>query len=319
MTPSTPPAASPSGSAGSAAGAVAAYLRGLEQTGTVSRAVRRQRGWALREALLFAALRARRDPALPLAPDERAVLDQHTGGVRLADLFTDDFAEQWLTHADATLSGATPVPATQRARITSLRALAAATGHDLPAHREPKPLLRGLLTEPQITTALRALTQRLPGRGPDDHVRLAAILSVMAAWPVRSAALADLRLTQLHDRPGGITLDVAAEGEPAPLLTGLGADRLRAWLDVRSGLVGALLGGPVRTVWVSIRSNSRPGGPRGSAPLPPGMPLRPRGLQRAYARSVEAANAVHHGLPGFPLPRSLDLLRRSVEQSVPRR
>jgi len=293
MTPSTPPAASPSGSAGSAAGAVAAYLRGLEQTGTVSRAVRRQRGWALREALLFAALRARRDPALPLAPDERAVLDQHTGGVRLADLFTDDFAEQWLTHADATLRGATPVPATQRARITSLRALAAATGHDLPAHREPKPLLRGLLTEPQITTALRALTQRLPGRGPDDHVRLAAILSVMAAWPVRSAALADLRLTQLHDRPGGITLDVAAEGE--------------------------LLGGPVRTVWVSIRSNSRPGGPRGSAPLPPGMPLRPRGLQRAYARSVEAANAVHHGLPGFPLPRSLDLLRRSVEQSVPRR
>jgi hypothetical protein len=201
--------------------------------------------------------------------------------------------------------------------VTSVRALAAFVGAELPQHRHPKPVLRDTLTEPEVTAALRALTRQLPGRGPDDHVRLAAVLAVMSVWPARSADLAALRVTQLRARGGDLLLDLGAPDDDQLVLQGPAATRVREWLDVREGLVGALLGGPVYALWTSIRSNSRPG-PRGSLPLPPGMPLRPRGLQRAYARSVEAANAVHHGLPGFPLPRSLDLLRRSLSTAAAR-
>jgi integrase len=153
----------------------------------------------------------------------------------------------------------------------------------------------------------------LPGRGPDDHVRLAAVLAVMSVWPARSADLSALRLDQVAVRGTEVWL-APAEGEPR-VLRGIAAERVVHWLEVRDSIVSALQGGPIRALWTSIRSNSRPGGRTGSLPLPPGMPLRPRGLQRAYARSVETANVVHGGLPGFPLPRSLDLLRRSLEQT----
>jgi hypothetical protein len=174
-----------------------------------------------------------------------------------------------------------------------------------------------VLTTPEVDAALRVLTQRLPGRGPDDHVRLAAVLSVMSVWPLRSLELSELRLDQVLERGSDVVLAVRTDGAEQPTLRGVAAARMREWLDVRDALVGALSGGPVRALWTSIRSNSRPGGPRGSLPLPPGMPLRPRGMQRAYARSVEAANLFHQGVPGFPLPRSLDLLRRSLESSMP--
>lgn len=318
--------------------AVHGYLAQLEESGQASRPLQRQRSWALREAVLFAAvwrlrgtgaLAAPTSPPAALTDDERARARHETERVVLGELFRDGFVEEWLAQADPVLRGVkNAVPATQRARVTSLRALAAFTGVDPPEHRHPKPVLRSLLTEPEIVSALRALTRPLPGRGPDDHVRLAAVLAVMSVWPARSVGLAGLRVDQLQ--PQGdqllLTLDPADQettgqdgqdgedgGGPVELvLPGVAADRVSAWLGVRDGLVSALLGGPVHSLWVSIRSNSRPGGSRGSVPLPPGMPLRPRGLQRAYARSVMAANAVHAGLPGFPLPRSLDLLRRSL-------
>jgi len=294
---------------------VEAYLRSLADGGRASRSLIRQRGWALREAVLFAVLRARGDLATsrPLTPDERAVLGPALGRVLLGDLFADGFSDDWLAHADPLLRGVTdPVPATQRARTASLRGLADHVGVGRPDHRHGRPVLREVLSPPQLTAALEVLTQRLPGRGPDDHVRLAAVLAVMAVWPARSADLASLRLSQVRDGADGVVLDLEVDGGP-PVLRGVAADRLRDWIAVRASLVGALQGGPVHALWVSIRSNSRPGGPRGSLPLPPGMPLMPRGLQRAYARSVESANVHHQERPGFPLPRSLDLLRRSVE------
>lgn len=295
------------------------YLATLDTaTPAASRALRRQRAWALREAVLFAAARHLVDVTTgnPLTDTDRTRAEQTRTTVLLHELLQDDFAEHWSTHADPVLRGLPGgVAATRRARLTSLRALAAFAGAGLPAHREGKPALRGLLTRPQVDVALRALAAPLPGRGPHDHVRLAAILAVVAQWPARSHALSDLRVSQLQDDGTGVTLlGVVPDGSPSPVLRGTSARRLREWLAVRDELVSALLGGPVHTLWVSIRSNSRPGGPRGSLPLPPGMPLRPRGLQRAYARSVEAANLVHAGAAGFPLPRSLDLLRRSVQE-----
>jgi hypothetical protein len=310
--------------------AVAGYLTSLAEGGQASAALQRQRSWALREAVLFAAVRALRRPGSTgpcpgdvLTPDERVRADVRIGQVGLTELFTADFVDDWLDHADPVLRGvASSVPATQRARVSSLRGLAAFCGHDLPEHRHPKPALRPLLTEPEITSALRALTRSLPGRGPDDHVRLAAVLAVMSVWPARSVDLAGLRVEQVQLRGGEALLSFDAssqeissldgEGPVELVLRGVAAERVHTWLEVREGLVAALLGGPVHSLWTSIRSNSRPGGSRGSVPLPPGMPLRPRGLQRAYARSVAAANTFHAGLPGFPLPRSLDLLRRSL-------
>jgi integrase len=290
--------------------AVAEYLATLDGA---SRSLRRQRSWALHEAIRFAAARRLVDvtAGIPLDDEGRDAVAAACGRVRLADLLTDDFAEHWAAHADAVLRGAPdPVGATRRARLASLRALAAFADAEIPAHRDGRPVLRPTLARPQLDVALRVLTQRLPGRGPDDHVRLAALLSVVSVWPARSQELSALRLDQLSD--DGTALTLAVEPEPV-VLRGVAAERLRQWLAVRAELIAALSGGPVRALWVSIKSNSRPGGPSGSLPLPPGMPLRPRGVQRAYARSVEAANALHSGVPGFPLPRSLDLLRRSLQ------
>jgi integrase len=302
---------------GLALDAVRAFLGELESGGQTSASVRRQRSWALREAVLFAAVRRMRDATsgTALTSAERREAMALTAVVPLADLFAPDFVGEWTARADAVLRDvAEPNVATQRARVASLRALAAFAGAEVPAHQAPKPVLRDLLTEPEISSAMLALTRRLPGRGPDDHVRLAAILAVMSVWPVRSGELSAIRLDQVHDTGSGVLLDVAAEGAGGrPVaLTGVAADRLRHWLAVRESLVSALQGGPVHALWTSIRSNSRPGGPRGSLPWPCGMPLKPRGLQRAYARSVEAANLVYGGVRGFPLPRSLDLLRRSI-------
>lgn len=300
---------------GSALGAVRAFLASLEEA-QASAVLRRQRGWALREAVMYAAAREVRGEAepVPLSPAERALAESGTARVPLGALLDPAFADEWVALADIVLRGTVDAKgATQRARLTSLRALAAFAETEPPAHRHPKPELRALLSEPQLEAALQALNGPLPGRGPDDHVRLAAVLAVMSVWPARSGELSGLRLDQVVLRGSEARL-VPAEGEPK-VLRGVAAERVAHWLDVRESLVSALQGGPVRALWTSIRSNSRPGGRTGSLPLPPGMPLKPRGLQRAYARSVETANVVHGGLPGFPLPRSLDLLRRSLENS----
>jgi integrase len=292
------------------------YLRQLA-AGGASRALVRQRGWALREAVLFAAALARHDLTAgeELTGEQRVGLRPATAQVPLRELTRQGFADVWLALADPVLRGVpTPVPATQRARVASLRALAGFAGADVPDHLEGKPRLREVLTPPQITAALGALSGRLPGRGPHDQVRLAAVLAVMSVWPVRSAELAALRVAQVRDDGGSVA--VAVGPGAVPVLRGVAAQRVREWLAVRAEIAAALQGGRVHAFWTSIRSNSRPGDTR-SLPLPAGMPLRPRGLQRAYARSVAAANLAYAGVPGFPLPASLDLLRRSLLAAPP--
>jgi integrase len=299
---------------------VEGYLRALSEGGG-SRPLVRQRSWALREAVFFAAALRRHgvapDAATTMPPVERAALASAAERVLLGELAAPGFAAAWSALADPVLRGvADAVPATQRARIASLRALATYAGLDLPDHGEGKPALRAVLTPPQLTAALQALTHRLPGRGPDDQVRLAAVLAVMSVWPARSMELSALRLAHLRDDGAEMVLVVPTDGSRPPVLQGIAADRMREWIAVRAGLVAALQGGPVHALWTSIRSNSRPAAGR-SLPLPAGMPLRPRGLQRAYARSVAAANVANAERPGFPLPPSLDLLRRSLLATAP--
>ena len=141
-------------------------------TPPVSRALRRQRAWALREAVLFAAARHLVDVTTgnPLTDADRARAETTRGAVQLAELLQDDFAEQWSTHGDPVLRGVPGgIAATRRARLASLRALAGFAGAGLPAHRDGKPVLRELLPRPQVEVALRALAAPLPGRGPHDQ------------------------------------------------------------------------------------------------------------------------------------------------------
>lgn len=84
-------------------------------------------------------------------------------------------------------------------------------------------------------------------------------------------------------------------------------DAITRWLAVRNPLVQALRGS-TDVLLVSVAANHDP---RTSAVLPPGLPLKPRGLQRSFTRAALAANAELVGQPGFPLPTSLELARRS--------
>lgn len=78
---------------------------------------------------------------------------------------------------------------------------------------------------------------------------------------------------------------------------------VRRWLRVREGLVAGLEGAR-DALWVSLVA---------SAAGPPGLPLAPRGLLRAYVRGVVALNWVMAGSHGWsPLPTALETLRRSV-------
>jgi integrase len=82
---------------------------------------------------------------------------------------------------------------------------------------------------------------------------------------------------------------------------------LRSWLAARDGLVSTLEGS-TSALWVSVRHNHLDG----STPWPAGLPLRPRGLSRAYARIVEVLNTENGGVRGWePLPRRMEQLRRT--------
>jgi integrase len=93
------------------------------------------------------------------------------------------------------------------------------------------------------------------------------------------------------------------------------AAALRHWVERRQELIDEYQLG-VRALWVSIAGNHAglPAADGHAIRRPPGMPLRPRGLQRAYTRAVVELNAQLAGSPGWhPLPYRLELLRRAVE------
>jgi hypothetical protein len=99
------------------------------------------------------------------------------------------------------------------------------------------------------------------------------------------------------------------------VLSGPTAAALRHWLTARDAIVIPLHIG-VRELWVSVAGNhaGRPAPDGHTIRRPAGMPLQPRGLQRAYTRAVVELNAELAGSPGWrPLPYRLEQLRRAVE------
>jgi integrase len=152
-------------------------------------------------------------------------------------------------------------------------------------------------------------------------VRLFAIIGVVLDTGARVGELAALTMTDLAEdlstvrmvrKPQARSTSAAVE-ERIRLSEGTRA-ALRGWLAVRDELVRPLNGTP-KALWVSVSPNhaGRLSTDGDALRRPPGMPLMPRGMQRAYSRAVVEANVQLAGTPGWePLPHRFEQLRRAV-------
>ncbi|WP_461009957.1 tyrosine-type recombinase/integrase [Streptomyces capparidis] len=213
--------------------------------------------------------------------------------------------------------------ASMRVRVDCLELVARAAGlpppePPRPAPPQPKPTVGAR----QRSLLRRHLADRAGHEGADaGRVRLLALIGVVLDTGARVGELCALRL---DDLPGDLaTVRVVrrpqARSVSPPVaevlpLSGSTRTALRHWLAVREELVEAVRGGRT-ALWVSVRSNHAGVVGEDGRVLrrPPGMPLMPRGLARAYTRAVVRLNAEMAGRPGWePLPYRLEQLRRAV-------
>ncbi|MGK4578460.1 hypothetical protein [Kitasatospora sp. HPMI-4] len=184
---------------------------------------------------------------------------------------------------------------------------------DPPSKRPVAPRPRALLRE-----SLRELADRADARV--GQVRMLAIGAVVADTAARAGelcavALEDLSPTleevRLLRRPQGWAEDQAYPELVA--LSGLARAALRRWLTERQALL-ARIGGTATALWVSLHANHHDG-----QAVPPGTPLMPRGLARAWTRAVVETNDELAGEPSWaPLPTRMEQLRRGVTPKAER-
>lgn len=266
-----------------AADTLAAYLTHLRETGS-ARSTVRQREWALRRVL----------DTVAASPAARVT----SGNVTAEELVR---LSAW---AEAELHDeATPLP-TRRAHLSAVRAFARFAGVAEQVPSLPTPPLRRLLDPPVVRAVVTLADRPLPGVLREERLRAAALVTLTAVTGVKGVQLCALRTADVD-----VAARSVAPAGTAPLpLPEWARDACVDWLAVRQPLVDALEG-TTDALFVSVRPNHDP---RTGATRPAGLPLRPRGLQRSFARVVAAANLAHAGEPGFPLPTSLTWWRRSV-------
>lgn len=186
------------------------------------------------------------------------------------------------------------------------------------------PELRETVDGPSRSQLRDYLAKRAEHFGaPPGRVRLFALIGVELDTGARVGELAALTLADLADdlstvqvvrRPQARTVSEAVH-ETVKLSDGTRA-ALKAWLEVRETLVEPLHGSP-KALWVSVMPNhaGRLNVEGEAIRRPPGMPLMPRGMQRAYTRAVVEANMALAGSPGWlPLPVRFEQLRRAVTE-----
>jgi integrase len=193
------------------------------------------------------------------------------------------------------------------------------------AERAPQPTPRdvvGAPTRSQLRAYLAEKAKSPPTR--PGRIRLLAIIGTVLDTGARVGELCALRLGDLDLSEAEAVLTVVRRpqarsvSEPATeriLLSPGTSAALRHWLRTRDEIVTPLQLG-VTSLWVSVAGNHAglPAADGHSIRRPAGMPLRPRGLQRAYARTVAELNLELAGTPGWsPLPYRLEQLRRAVE------
>jgi integrase len=156
------------------------------------------------------------------------------------------------------------------------------------------------------------------------HVRLLAIMGTVLDTGARVGELCALTLedVRLETREPAVTVvrmpQARRVAEPVTERIALSrgtAAALRNWLTHRQELIDHFDLG-VKALWVSVAGNHAglPNRDGAAVRRPPGMPLRPRGLQRAYTRAVVELNAELAGSVGWqPLPYRLELLRRAID------
>lgn len=154
------------------------------------------------------------------------------------------------------------------------------------------------------------------------RVRLFALVGTVLDTGARAGELCALKIGDLGPDLDTVTVvrkpqarSVAPPTTEVHELTAPTRAALKHWLDVREELVREVHG-TAKALWVSVRGNHAGVlDAEGHARLrPAGMPLMPRGLARAYTRTVVQVNADMVGQPGWePLPYRLEQLRRAVE------
>ena len=156
------------------------------------------------------------------------------------------------------------------------------------------------------------------------HVRLLAIIGTVLDTGARVGELCALTVEdlELEVREPWVTIvrkpQARRIAEPVTERIALSrgtAAALRHWLERRQELIDEFQLG-VKSLWVSVAGNHAGLLAQDGHAIrrPPGMPLRPRGLQRAYTRAVVELNTELAGSPGWqPLPYRLELLRRAIE------
>ena len=199
-----------------------------------------------------------------------------------------------------------------RARMASLRALANFVGWSPPAHDGPPSPPRELLGHQELSAVLTGIAGPARGIAPSPlQVRLGALLACMWLQPQKSVDLALMTVERVLVDSSGVPYAVVDSlGKPQAVARSF-ASAIHEWLLVRGSLVGLLSGGAHGMLWVTVQTVPAPG-----AFWPAGLPLHARGIQRAYSAAVRELNVERVGDPGFPLPASLDLLRRTLLEGV---
>lgn len=191
--------------------------------------------------------------------------------------------------------------------------------------RAPLPAPREVVNGPtrsQLRAYLAEKAKSPPTRA--GRIRLLAIIGTVLDTGARVGELCAMRVDDLDVSGPEAVLTVVRRpqarsvSEPVTeriVLSSGTAGALRHWLTAREEILTPLNIG-VKTLWVSVAGNHAglPAADGHSIRRPAGMPLRPRGLQRAYTRTVVELNMELAGSPGWlPLPYRLEQLRRAVE------
>ena len=222
--------------------------------------------------------------------------------------------------------GAVSSPASMRVREDCLKMISRELTLPLVlGERAPQPEVHETVDAP-TRSQLRAYLLERAENPPvlAAHVRLLAIIGTVLDTGARVGELCALTVQdmELDVREPAITIvrkpQARRIAEPVTERIALSrgtAAALRNWLERRQELIDQFDLG-VKSLWVSVAGNHAglPAQDGHSIRRPPGMPLQPRGLQRAYTRAVVELNSELAGSPGWqPLPYRLELLRRAIE------
>jgi len=213
--------------------------------------------------------------------------------------------------------------ASMRIRADCLKILGASAGIQVEVPDRPAmPELHETVDGPsrsQLQEYLAGRADRLTA--PPGRIRLFAVVGVVLDTGARVGELCGLSMADLAEDCSTLRVvrkpqarSVSAAIEETVRLSRGARSALGAWLVTREQLIQPVRGATT-ALWVSVRPNHAGtlNADGGALRRPPGMPLMPRGMQRAYTRAVSEANIHLVGSPGWrPLPYRFEQLRRAV-------